>query len=81
MPDLESTHQPTGAAVPEGRANSSGETVPTSPLESETAPNAAPMTSIQAEQILAELKGIRQNLLWVLLLGGFFAARAFFFHY
>ena len=40
-----------------------------------------PMTSAQGEQILAELKTIKQNLLWVLLLGGFFAARSFFFHY
>jgi hypothetical protein len=41
----------------------------------------APMTTAQAEQILAELKSIKQNLLWVLLIGGFFAARALFFHY
>ncbi len=43
--------------------------------------DSAPITSAQAEQILAELKTIKQNLLWVLLIGGFFAARSFFFHY
>ncbi|MGF1519499.1 MAG: hypothetical protein ACFCVB_17085 [Nodosilinea sp.] len=43
--------------------------------------DSSPMTSAQAEQILAELKTIKQNLLWVLLIGGFFAARSFFFHY
>lgn len=45
------------------------------------APEPTPMTNAQGEQILAELKTIKQNLLWVLLLGGFFAARSFFFHY
>lgn len=45
------------------------------------AADSPPMTSAQAEQILAELKTIKQNLLWVLLIGGFFAARSFFFHY
>ncbi|MFQ4139951.1 hypothetical protein PGN35_026920 [Nodosilinea sp. PGN35] len=41
----------------------------------------SPMTAAQAEQVLAELKAIKQNLLWLLLLGGFFAARSFLFHY
>lgn len=41
----------------------------------------APMTREQADQILAELKSIKQGLIWVLILGGFVAARAFFFHY
>jgi hypothetical protein len=45
------------------------------------APESLPVTREQAEKILAELKTIKQNLLWLLLLGGFFAARAFFFHY
>ncbi|MBE9139103.1 hypothetical protein IQ254_18205 [Nodosilinea sp. LEGE 07088] len=45
------------------------------------APEYQPMSAAQAEKILAELKTIKQNLLWLLLLGGFFAARAFFFHY
>ncbi|WOD41300.1 hypothetical protein RRF56_10895 [Nodosilinea sp. E11] len=44
-------------------------------------PEPMPMTSAQADQILAELKTIKQNLLWLLLIGGFFAARSFFFHY
>lgn len=47
----------------------------------EKASASTPMTSVQADQILAELKTIKQNLLWVLLLGGFFTARAFFFHF
>lgn len=39
------------------------------------------MTIAQAEQVLTELKAIKQNLLWLLMLGGFFAARSLFFHY
>jgi hypothetical protein len=35
----------------------------------------------QAEAILAELKIVKQRLLWVLIILGFFAARAIFFHY
>ena len=70
MADLQSTEQST---VPETAAETT-----TTP---ETVSPAAPITSAQADQILAELKTIRQNLLWLLLLGGFFAARAFFFHY
>jgi hypothetical protein len=35
----------------------------------------------QAEAILAELKIVKQRLLWVLIIVGFFAARAIFFHY
>ena len=35
----------------------------------------------QAEAILAELKIVKQRLLWVLIIVGFFAARALFFHY
>lgn len=53
-------------------------------LDTASAPaseSSAPITSAQAEQILAELKTIKQNLLWVLLIAGFFAARSFFFHY
>ena len=70
MADLQSTDQSTG---PETAAETTATPEAVSP--------SAPMTSAQADQILAELKTIRQNLLWVLLLGGFFAARAFFFHY
>ncbi|HIK44402.1 MAG TPA: hypothetical protein IGR64_05880 [Leptolyngbyaceae cyanobacterium M65_K2018_010] len=41
----------------------------------------APLTQAQAEQILADLKTIKQNLLWVLVIAGFFAARSLIFHY
>jgi hypothetical protein len=40
-----------------------------------------PMTHQQAEDILTELKSIKQNIFWLLLIGGFFAARSVFFHY
>ncbi len=70
MADLQSTEQSTAA-----------ETAADTTTTPETVNPSAPMTSTQADQILAELKTIRQNLLWVLLLGGFFVARAFFFHY
>lgn len=39
------------------------------------------ITQGQAEEILAELKVVKQRLLWVLVIVGFFAARALFFHY
>lgn len=39
------------------------------------------MTQAQAEAILAELKIVKQRLLWVLVIAGCFAARALFFHY
>jgi hypothetical protein len=70
MADLQSTEQST---APEATAE-----ITATP---ETVSLAAPMTNAQADQILAELKTIKQYLLLVLLLGGFFAARAFFFHY
>lgn len=35
----------------------------------------------QADQILQELKSIKQNIFWLLLVTGFFAARSVFFHY
>ncbi|QQE63694.1 hypothetical protein GFS31_03630 [Leptolyngbya sp. BL0902] len=41
----------------------------------------ASITQEQAEAILAELKSIKQRLLWVLVIAGFFATRALFFHY
>jgi hypothetical protein len=41
----------------------------------------APLSQGQAEVILAELKIVKQRLLWVLIILGFFAARAIFFHY
>lgn len=40
-----------------------------------------PMSRDQADQILTELKGIQQKLVWFLVVAGFFAARSFFFHY
>ncbi len=40
-----------------------------------------PLSQGQAETILAELKIVKQRLLWVLIIVGFFAARALFFHY
>jgi hypothetical protein len=42
---------------------------------------ASPVTQDQADQILQELKSIKQNIFWLLLVAGFFAARSFFFHY
>ncbi|PSN10457.1 hypothetical protein C7293_28065 [filamentous cyanobacterium CCT1] len=87
MADLNLNYQSTDAIAPESESAASSEATPgTTADPSPTADpaqeaNSAPMTSAQAEQILAELKTIKQNLLWILLLGGFFAARAFFFHY
>ncbi|MBE9108817.1 hypothetical protein IQ273_05220 [Nodosilinea sp. LEGE 07298] len=93
MADMESTYQSTDAIASEHSSTISREAAPTTaaaqvPASSsaqggDATPGAtsAPVTSAQAEKILAELKAIKQNLLWLLLLGGFFAARAFFFHY
>lgn len=87
MPDLESNNQSINAMTSKGDANASGEAAPVAVADQSPASDPAqkaemaPMTNAQAEQILAELKTIKQNLLWILLLGGFFAARAFFFHY
>jgi hypothetical protein len=39
------------------------------------------VTREQADQIISELKSIKQNIFWLLLVAGFFAARSFFFHY
>jgi hypothetical protein len=39
------------------------------------------VTRDQADQIINELKSIKQNIFWLLLVAGFFAARSFFFHY
>lgn len=87
MPDLEPNNQSIDAMPLKGDADSLGEAAPATVTDQAPASNttqnaeAAPVTRAQAEQILAELKTIKQNLLWVLLLGGFLAARAFFFHY
>ncbi|MGB3308179.1 MAG: hypothetical protein WA939_10055 [Nodosilinea sp.] len=93
MANLESNYQPTDAIAPKGSSTVAGEAAlataaaqvsASSPAQDgEITPDAtsAAMTGAQAEKILAELKTIKQNLRWVLLLGGFFAARAFFFHY
>lgn len=40
-----------------------------------------PLTHEQANQILAEMKGIKQNIFLLLLVLGFFAARSLLFHY
>ena len=40
-----------------------------------------PITCEQADQILAEIKGIKKNMFWLLLILGFFAVRSFLFHY
>lgn len=56
---------------------------PSDPASKETTPSQAqsPITQGQAEDILADLKQVKQRLLWVLIIVGFFAARALFFHY
>ncbi len=76
MADSAPSEQPTAGIT-------SHETPPSAAGDAEQSSmeTSAPMTAAQAGQILAELKTIKQYLLWVLLLGGFFAARAFFFHY
>jgi hypothetical protein len=38
------------------------------------------MTSSQAEQIISQLKSLKQNLFILTLIGGFFALRAIVFH-
>jgi PAB1-binding protein PBP1 len=48
---------------------------PASPQKADT------VTREQADQIINELKSIKQNIFWLLLVAGFFAARSFFFHY
>ncbi|NMF83469.1 hypothetical protein [Nodosilinea sp. P-1105] len=60
-----------------GQSSSPETPTPTAEAEAST----TPLTQAQGEQILAELKRIKQNLFWVLLVAGFFAARAIFFHY
>jgi len=44
-------------------------------------PPVTTVTREQADQIISELKSIKQNIFWLLLVAGFFAARSFFFHY
>jgi hypothetical protein len=44
-------------------------------------PDQSPLTQGQAEAILADLKTVKQRLLWVLIILGLFIARAIFFHY
>lgn len=41
----------------------------------------AQVTAEQGEKIIAELRSIKQNIFVLMLLFGFFAARAFLFHY
>lgn len=60
---------------------------PDAPIEKEHTTAAAassdsmPMTHEQANQILAEIKSIKQNIFLLLLVLGFFAARSLLFHY
>lgn len=56
-------------------ATTNAESVPQAPSPETT------VTREQADQIISELKSIKQNIFWLLLVAGFFAARSFFFHY
>jgi hypothetical protein len=51
------------------------------PAQPEPGEDKGSITQKQATEILAELKMIKQRLLWLLIIVGFFAARAVFFHY
>jgi hypothetical protein len=68
---------PADAATTEGADPGSTATTPAPTQED----SSSPVTQQQAEQIIAELKSIKQNIFWLLLVAGFFAARSFFFHY
>lgn len=67
----------TAPAMGETPAQTATESSPVQSVE----PPELPVTREQAEQILNELKSIKQNIFWLLLVAGFFAARSFFFHY
>ncbi|MFH7245839.1 MAG: hypothetical protein ACHWZW_23665 [Spirulina sp.] len=71
---MSSPANPTPAPSP-----SDFETDQSTPDQGESSP--VPLSQEQAEAILAELKIVKQRLLWVLIIAGFFAARALFFHY
>ena len=51
-----------------------------STIDTQTAADSS-LTRAQADQIISELKSIKQNIFWLLLVAGFFVARSFFFHY
>lgn len=57
------------------------ETSPKATAESNPNDGTTAVTREQADQIINELKSIKQNIFWLLLVAGFFAARSFFFHY
>jgi len=61
---------PADAATAEGADPGSTATTPAPTQED----SSSPVTQQQAEQIIAELKSIKQNIVWLLLVAGFFAA-------
>ena len=77
--DWDSQNRDSKATQPMGTASSSD-------LMNEDLPGMAesafvPITREQADQILTEIKSIKKNIFWLLLILGFFAARALLFHY
>lgn len=77
MPNADQTKPTTASIEPTAEAPTSSAVTVTQATDS--APST--ITSQQADDIIAELKSIKQNIFWLLLLAGFFAARSFFFHY
>ena len=71
---MPSPDDPTPAPTPSSSGANIADSVQGEPAQ-------APLTQGQAEAILAELKIVKQRLLWVLIIVGFFAVRALFFHY
>jgi len=69
------------AQNPQTPASKPSKSAPESALLESSDANALPITQEQAKEILADLKQVKQRLLWVLIIMGFFAARAIFFHY
>ena len=71
---MPSPDDPTPAPTPSSSGANIADSVQGEPAQ-------PPLTQGQAEAILAELKIVKQRLLWVLIIVGFFAVRALFFHY
>jgi hypothetical protein len=75
---------PTNAATPnnqnstQDQQSAASETASASQTKSTDV--AIGMTSSQAEQIISQLKSLKQNLFILTLIGGFFALRAIVFH-
>jgi hypothetical protein len=44
-------------------------------------PTTAPMTQAQADTLLAEVRSIKKNIFFLLVIAGFFALRSILFHY